>query len=278
MDKSIKWHSLFFFFNLYTFARTSEICTCCCPRLAKHLSTCLTFRDALEYLSVCVNNWLHMLSEPRLLTATLQFVSSNLSICVYGNKCAKSDGTDKTCWKGLNLEDVPCQDWCPAVSNSMRPRECSSSGVVLCFSQKNWKKFQTLSPYTLICLAFIYTVIVDLLLGRGWCLEGLILYRKWTFGGVKYCVQLCVLQRADLESSCSVQTKPKPFTCLHFQGLAKSLVQKLFVLLWVQLILSSWPSAFSVLSHSDWCIQGNLSTQINPSWISILDFGWYCVI
>lgn len=136
---------------------------------------------------------------------------------------------DKTCWKGLNLEDVPCQDWCPAVSNSMRPRECSSSGVVLCFSQMNWKKFQTLSPYTLVCLAFIYTVIVDLLLGRGWCLEGLILYRKWTFGGVKYCVQLCVLQRADLESSCSVQTKPKPFTCLHFQGLAKRLVQKLFV-------------------------------------------------
>lgn len=40
-------------------------------------------------------------------------------------------------------------------------------------------------------------------------------------------MQLSTFTRADLESSCSVQRKP--FTCSYFQGLPKSLVQKLFL-------------------------------------------------
>lgn len=110
---------------------------------------------------------------------------------------------------------VPCHQ---------QEHECSSSEVVLCFSQIDWKKFQTLNPYTLICLALIYTGIVDLLLVRAWCLEGLIFYRKQTFGGVTYCVELCTF----------IKTRPGIFLpvlfrenqdCLHaytFKALPKA--------------------------------------------------------
>lgn len=147
------------------------------------INVCVLITDCTLYKSL---NHLEPLT-------TCNIFSSNLSMFVYGNKSAEPDWMDKTCWKGLNLWGVPCQDWYSVISKgtSAAAQKCS-------FAFHRWfrKKFQTLSPYTLIYLALIYSGIVDLLLVRAWCLEGLILYRKQTFGGVTYCVQLSTFTKS----------------------------------------------------------------------------------
>lgn len=93
------------------------------------------------------------------------------------------------------------------------------------------KKFQTLSSCTLICLTLIYMGTVDLLLVRPWCLEGLILYRKQTFGGVIYFMQLCTYTKRRPGILLTVLFREnQDDTCLYFQGLAKNLILKLFLI------------------------------------------------
>lgn len=144
--------------------------------------------------------------------------------------------------------------------------ECSSSEAVLCFSQKNWEKFQALSPYTLICLTLIYTGIVEPFASQNLVSRGIIFVQKTNIWWSHILCAL-LLQRADLEYfSLFCSEKTKTVYMLTLSRPWQKLGSKAFslFLLWVQLILSCWPSAFSVCSHSDWCIQGNLSSQTNP--------------
>lgn len=49
--------------------------------------------------------------------------------CVFMTKSKHTFYMNKVCWKELNF-----WDWCSVISNSMIPRDCSTSKLILCFS------------------------------------------------------------------------------------------------------------------------------------------------